>query len=1255
MHVILYHVFRLPDYSFDLRVNTAENNSKSFTYDWETVYNETNGNVYKIELILNDSNQPAYKINYELDGGTNASNNPDVYEKSQGATFSNPTKPNHTFLGWYRNANFSGSAVTSIPSGSTGDVTLYAKWQPITRTVTFRPGNHGSGTMDAVAWPYNQYYPLPDCGFTAEAGYHFTGWMIDNNTTQQSPGYQLMMDADKTLTAAWDLNHYKLHFEPNGGTGTMADQSFVYGTGQQLSYNEFMRPGYYFSGWNTQADGSGTAYQEGQYVNIATQTENETITLYAQWAIHSGSFANVGDEYYIGNTGGWNVFCDLLESGENLFEGKTVILRSNIGPIQRCAGTSGHEFKGTFDGGGKTMTLAIDAAGTQAAAPFREIRGATIKNLTVTGSVTGGIHSGALVGFARGDANVTNTIEKCCIKANVNNPATSGNRHIGGVVGHALNSKLVMRQTLFGGTISNTGSFAGGLQGWSDGNTLVLEHCLFVGSYSGNGQFHPIAIHNTGTACTDTVTNVLYTATPTLTNTNYLAAEGEPASVSSSMPEGIGDIVENISFMRIYSNGFYYNNQYYRPVVTLHGSGTESDPYRISKSEEWKFFCDALQDNDTWNRFENKYVKLCADIKITRWAGSSGHEFAGTFDGDGHTLNIPQRTSAEQEYSAPFSRVDGATIKNLHITGEINNDDYKYTSGLIGEAKGNVTVTNCKSSILIFSRLEGDGTHGGLIAKISSGKTTITDCIFDGKLATTYTHSFGGFVGWNNGTLSINHSLFAPAEISVNQTNCATFARNGGTFNECYYLKQLGEVQGTQAYSPKPSFACSSVTIQDTTVFREVDLWLFGSGYADIVDGSEEHPYLIFCAESWDFFCDCIQDNPAWNRFSGKYVKLITDISVSRMAGSSNHDFCGTFDGGFCTIHFTSTENVNGVAPFSYVSNTKANPDDSEDSPATIKNLTVECDINTTATHASGIVGRAWGKLNIDCCYVYGTITSSNKYASGFIGELNNTPANITNSSSVITIISSVNGDATNGGFVGRTMGGSTVNIEGCIFKGKLLTTGSTNCCGGFIGWKGGTANISNSLYFPARLAEGETWVSDEGSATFSRNGATVSNCYYGQAFGEEQGKETHSIVPRGSVSIEMVSDDAINYWFSGITAFNPGIYFEGARYAGYEDEVSLNLYGSDTGYTASAGVLTGNKNPYKLLMPDSIVFIEAAQSLRGDVNLDGIVNIADATALIDLLLSGAEAPASADVNQDGGVNIGDVTALIDYLLSGNN
>lgn len=64
---------------------------------------------------------------------------------------------------------------------------------------------------------------------------------------------------------------------------------------------------------------------------------------------------------------------------------------------------------------------------------------------------------------------------------------------------------------------------------------------------------------------------------------------------------------------------------------------------------------------------------------------------------------------------------------------------------------------------------------------------------------------------------------------------------------------------------------------------------------------------------------------------------------------------------------------------------------------------------------------------------------------------------------------------------------------------------------------------------------------------------------------------------------------------------------------------------------------------------------VNAPTVLIGDVNMDGSVNIADVTTLIDYLLSGNVDKfdeLAADVNQDGLINIADVTSLIDRLLS---
>ena len=75
---------------------------------------------------------------------------------------------------------------------------------------------------------------------------------------------------------------YVIHYDANGGTGTMPDQEIFCTMSQRLNTNTFEYTGYEFSGWNTASGGTGTAYTDGQSVS-GLAAEGSTITLYAQW------------------------------------------------------------------------------------------------------------------------------------------------------------------------------------------------------------------------------------------------------------------------------------------------------------------------------------------------------------------------------------------------------------------------------------------------------------------------------------------------------------------------------------------------------------------------------------------------------------------------------------------------------------------------------------------------------------------------------------------------------------------------------------------------------------------------------------------------------------------------------------------------------------------------------------------------------------------------------------------------------------
>ncbi|HEY8390369.1 MAG TPA: InlB B-repeat-containing protein, partial [Clostridia bacterium] len=91
-----------------------------------------------------------YTITYVLNGGTNNPENITTYQ-SINATFDlkDPTKEGYVFEGWYLNEDFSGEKVTSIVRGSSGDITLYAKWSKTAKASKGCGTVSGSG-MDMI-------------------------------------------------------------------------------------------------------------------------------------------------------------------------------------------------------------------------------------------------------------------------------------------------------------------------------------------------------------------------------------------------------------------------------------------------------------------------------------------------------------------------------------------------------------------------------------------------------------------------------------------------------------------------------------------------------------------------------------------------------------------------------------------------------------------------------------------------------------------------------------------------------------------------------------------------------------------------------------------------------------------------------------------------------------------------------------------------------------------------------------------------
>lgn len=119
---------------------------------------------------------------------------------------------------------------------------------------------------------------------TAKTGYT----IIDNTETLTGT-----VNGDTTVAPRLSINSYTISYEPNKPSkatenlAKMSDQKIYYNREKNLTANTYKYTGYTFTGWNTKADGTGTAYSNMQAVKNLSSTDGSTITLYAQWKIHT--------------------------------------------------------------------------------------------------------------------------------------------------------------------------------------------------------------------------------------------------------------------------------------------------------------------------------------------------------------------------------------------------------------------------------------------------------------------------------------------------------------------------------------------------------------------------------------------------------------------------------------------------------------------------------------------------------------------------------------------------------------------------------------------------------------------------------------------------------------------------------------------------------------------------------------------------------------------------------------------------------
>ena len=801
---------------------------------------------------------------------------------------------------------------------------------------------------------------------------------------------------------------------------------------------------------------------------------------------------------------------------------------------------------------------------------------AEVTNLYVEDAeISGNRYVGGIVGTCIGNCTVSN----CRVK-NVTLSGTTGSQYFGGIVGNNAPSSGSLSNNIADGVTMPAFYQSGAITGEINTNLTLIsnyyinchvgENTTGVGYYTaGHGaditnNNGAVSVHTISVNAQDVTVNT--PATLIYNTTNYWVY-GTLITLNGSLEGDAPTGYQKAYFVNgeaVLSDDLVVTNEFTMPaanvIVTIgdapadwvSAEGTENDPYEIYTVEQWDLLASRV--NDGTSTYDDKHFKLMNDISVTTMVGNSDdHTFKGTFDGNGHTLTVNYTSSSD--YTAPFRHVNGATVKNLHVDGTIATS-HQFAAGIIAHVKGNTNITNCRSSVTINSSIDGDGTHGGLVALIQGDNTgataTIEGCVFDGSLQGNSTTGWGGFVGWTdnqyNGAshITIENSVFAPTSLSVGSNN-KTFTRYYTNYNpdyititNCYYSSTLGDPQGKQLHSisagedvtvafsgDATEFNVSQITAHAGTPGLEYNGNLIASGEQVILNlnytGTVNPGYTVHFYRN-DTYLIPGTENPYTVEMEDGDALISASTGVidwtTAYAGTADDPYLiGNLDQwiSFCSkinnessnssyrfAHYKLIADILISESFSDLPSQQAGRDGDKEFRGTFDGdghtLTVFYTDMNDYNYCAPF--RMIQNATIKNLHVTGYIYKFNKkHVGGIVGQAFGTNY-IINCRSSVDILVHTNGDGSSGGIIGDMRNSNDPDdtyLIDCLFDGMLRTNNGTTKWGGLVGWvhEEPDAYFINCLFAPQEVTS--SIINNSDSQTFARGDGDrrVNNCYY--------------------------------------------------------------------------------------------------------------------------------------------------------------
>ena len=386
-------------------------------------------------------------------------------------------------------------------------------------------------------------------------------------------------------------------------------------------------------------------------------------------------------------------------------------------------GTKNAPFTGTFDGQDHSIrglyVYVSEILSTHYQGLFGYVGEGTVKNLTVSGSVSGSSYIGGVVGWNNGGTieNCHNTVavsgsgtdiriggvvgwnDKGTVKNCSNTGKVSGEGSVGGVVGE--NSGIGTVANCYNTGEVSDGAFTGGVVGWNGG---TVENCSNTGKVSGTDtSAGGVVGENNGTV-------------ESCSNTGTVTGSGNSAG------------------------GVVGENSVISTVANCSNTGTVSG----------NVFAGGVVGQNNGGIIENCHNTVAVSGNII--GGVVGQNDSGTVE---NCSNAGEVSGSVDSTGGVVGYNSGGTVANCYNTGEVS--DGAFTGGVVGQNSGLGTVTNCYNT----GTVNGGSSVGGVVGYNVVG--TVANCYYEQGKADS---GIGGPTASNTGAELKTPTQFASGEVA---------------------------------------------------------------------------------------------------------------------------------------------------------------------------------------------------------------------------------------------------------------------------------------------------------------------------------------------------------------------------------------------------------------------------------------------------------------------------------------------------------